>query len=308
MISIEDRLLYKKLCILFGAFQELIQGAGGNISIKSESQILLKASGTCLSETSDTEGFVICDRKTLEVLEGKGTPSMESGFHLLPKRIIVHFHSLSMLSNTYTSSDKLLVVPYVQPGKSLSDYLHRHYTNEPVVVLENHGVILLVNNEKEIYELLKGFVPSSLYDVFCRVKEFFNITHSCIEDNYSKGLPFSFCSYFLEMYGKKQTPSVFYPYTPDIYLFLKAKPLCMDASSSVSDALQEYIQNENMLPSVLQIGRHTFAMATSWKKCLNIRDTYEAYCQVQKNPPPTSLSESDCKALLACEKEAYRLR
>lgn len=291
MITQEDRHLYKKLSILFGAFQELIQGAGGNISIKSDTQILLKASGTCLSEATDTEGFVLCQRSDLAILEGKGKPSMESAFHLLPKRIIVHFHSLSCLSNWTMISSSILTLPYIQPGDTLSDVLHQKYTGQSIVNLENHGLILFADTEEEVYTLLASLYPSSFFRGFQSVKELYEAT----------GLT------LLEIPKATQYPR-FNPFTPDLFLFLKRAPLSLSYTEDVDYQLAHYLAYDGTTPSIVYIDDKVFCLASSWKKCLLVRDMYEAYMTLIKNPPRKQLSDIDCTVLLTCEKEAYRLR
>lgn len=291
MITQEDRHLYKKLSILFGAFQELIQGAGGNISIKSGSQILLKASGTCLSEATDTEGFVLCNRPDLTIIEGNGKPSMESGFHLLPRRIIVHFHSLSCLSDWTMVSSSVLTLPYIQPGDTLSTVLHTQYTGQSIVYLENHGLILFADTEEEVYSLLASLYPSSFFRCFQSVKELYEET----------GLT------LLEIPRATQY-SLFKPFTPDLFLFLKGNPLSLSSTEDVDYQLAHYLTYDGTMPSIVYIDDKVFCLASSWKKCLLVRDMYETYITLMKNPPRKQLSDTEYTALLACEKEAYRLR
>jgi rhamnose utilization protein RhaD (predicted bifunctional aldolase and dehydrogenase) len=291
MITQEDRQLYKKLSILFGAFQELIQGAGGNISIKSDTQILLKASGTCLSEATDTEGFVLCNRSDLAIVEGTGKPSMESGFHLLPKRIIVHFHSLSCLSNWDLTTDSVLTLPYIQPGDTLSSVLQLQYTGQSIVNLENHGLILFADTEEEVYSLLTSIYPRSFVRIFQSLEELYDATRLTL----------------LEIPNAIQY-SMFKAFTPDLFLFLKQKPLSLSYTEDAEYQLAQYLAYDGTMPSIVYIEEKVFCLAASWKKCILVRDMYEAYMKLMRNPPVRQLSEKDCSALLACEKEAYRLR
>ncbi len=292
MITQADKDLYKKLCIVFGAFQELIQGAGGNISIKSDSQIILKASGVSLSETTDSYGYVLCKKETLEVLEGEGKPSMESGFHCLPPRIIVHFHSLSCLTKFRMEEKDILYLPYTQPGDTLSNVLHKNYSHQPIVYLTNHGIILLGDTEEEIYDSMKRIFSEEFYTVFLQVKELYEFLSCCI----------------LETYTKKSKFSFFTSYTPDIFLFLRRAPFYIHTTEKIQTRLQEYIEKEKCLPAIIHINSFTFVVGSTWKKCLNIRDVYEGYCKLMENRPSSYLLESDCEDLLSCEKEAYRLR
>jgi rhamnose utilization protein RhaD (predicted bifunctional aldolase and dehydrogenase) len=291
MITQEDRRLYKKLSILFGAFHELIQGAGGNISIKSKDQILLKSSGTCLSEATEKDGFVLCNLSDMEIVDGTGNPSMEFGFHLLPKRIIVHFHSLSCLTHWNPQISSILTLPYIQPGDKLSVTLHSVYTGQSILNLENHGIILFAETEDEIYSLLASLYPDSFLKVFHTIKELYEVSNQTL----------------LEIPNAPRCV-FFNPYTPDVFLFLKRKPLCLRTDSPVQEQISEYIETQFIYPSIFTVGDKVFCIATSWKKCILIRDMYDTYFKILKTPPTKQLTDEDCSALLACEKEAYRLR
>ncbi len=101
------------------------QGAGGNVSSKSEGHLWIKASGTRLDQVSENSGLCCLHRKNFELglkkcmelsdsevepfyesllrdpmihISGKGRPSMEAAFHaMLPSKFICHFHSLTSL-------------------------------------------------------------------------------------------------------------------------------------------------------------------------------------------------------------------
>lgn len=286
MIGANDIDLYKKLAVLFGGFQDLIQGAGGNLSIKTDTQIIIKSSGTCLSEI---DKYCICSLPDLQILGGSGKPSMEAGFHCLPKRIIVHFHSISFLS---TWNGQGLCLPYIQPGESLSEKLHHVYTGESIIYLANHGIILLADTEEELYSLLQSIYSVSFMRTFDSIKQIYEKTNSVF-------LELSNLSHFL----------FFKPFTPDLFLFLGKKPFrLLSEETPIECQLAEYEQETGRPPSIVYIGKSVFCIAPSWKKCILIRDMYDAYCKIIQIPPSTELSLDDCQNLLACEKEAYRLR
>src|SRR5262245_58512773 len=91
------------------------QGAGGNLSLKDERWLYIKASGFRLDGVTPEKGVSRVDReKLLALLEKCRTeeeysdalsqsrapesprPSMEAGFHaVLPGKWVIHFHSLA---------------------------------------------------------------------------------------------------------------------------------------------------------------------------------------------------------------------
>ena len=166
---------YILLSKLFGACLDMVQGAGGNISIKNGDTILIKASGFTMANTTDGDGYVLCDlhalRKKFEqkdihmestVLHGRGKPSMETFFHLLPANYIVHIHPTSMLNllcrdDLRTITDifpDALCIPYVEPGFELAEVIHKVYDGQRLIFLQNHGVIFLDNDLDSLISLI----------------------------------------------------------------------------------------------------------------------------------------------------------
>lgn len=227
---------YILLSKIFGACLDMVQGKGGNISVKDEEILIIKQSGFDMSQTVADKGYVLCSipkltqkfqeqNESLEstVLAGNGKPSMESFFHLLPHRYIVHIHPTSFL-NLLCQSDlhllntlfpKALCIPYVQPGFELSVMIHKLYTGQELIFLQNHGIIFLADSIDSIISLssttfhtLQTAYPSKrisdiqyLYSLYLR-----NIS------TYWKP------SFLLQTLDR--IPCV-YSFTPDLHLFLK---------------------------------------------------------------------------------------
>ena len=97
-----------------GANPLLVQGPGGNTSIKQDGRMWIKASGTELSDALDEDIFVAVDPdRALAELDGAGDgscrsalidsdcglrPSIETTFHaLFPQRFVFHFHSVATI-------------------------------------------------------------------------------------------------------------------------------------------------------------------------------------------------------------------
>lgn len=166
---------YILLSKLFGACLDMVQGTGGNISIKNGDRILVKSSGFSLANTRDGEGYVVCDLAALSkkfedkdismeatVLHGKGKPSMETFFHLLPAQYIVHLHPTSILNLlcqenmkelASTFSDALFI-PYIEPGLELGEILHKLYEGQRLIFLQNHGIIFLEDQIETLVDLI----------------------------------------------------------------------------------------------------------------------------------------------------------
>lgn len=173
-----------------GSRIDLIQGAGGNTSVKDDSTLFIKASGTWLSEARQKDIFVRIDRSKLQSLLsadkgedlsslGSGLrPSIETSFHeVIPARVVVHVHSLRTLAFAMRKDAAQLLspilrdfswsfVPYVKPGWPLTKRiveLGAH--NSEVIVLGNHGLIVAaatVQAAQKLLEQVEGRLQAAL--------------------------------------------------------------------------------------------------------------------------------------------------
>ncbi|WP_440708526.1 class II aldolase/adducin family protein [Herbiconiux sp. YIM B11900] len=164
------------LSVGIGADLRLVQGAGGNVSVKRDGVMWIKASGTRLLEAAQTPIFVpMSEAETREavmvtedlapcIVDGLGggalRPSIETSLHvLLPHRVVVHVHATGAIAAGLTarSAERIhdlgldavtVVVPYAKPGIELARAVFAELgdevdATEPVVVLlRNHGLIV----------------------------------------------------------------------------------------------------------------------------------------------------------------------
>lgn len=176
----------------------LTQGAGGNTSVKTATgALLIKASGLRLADVSETDGYLEMDLPALcaimddpalaelapivahnrtahqiRALAGPGAvsrwlpsgearlrPSMETGFHVMLERVVLHTHPVYL--NAFTCSQggraeledaagvDVAWVPYATPGyplaKAVADtraaFRAAHGRLPRRIVLESHGLI-----------------------------------------------------------------------------------------------------------------------------------------------------------------------
>jgi rhamnose utilization protein RhaD (predicted bifunctional aldolase and dehydrogenase) len=180
--------LYKELCdisIFLGNDINLVQGGGGNTSVKIDGELLVKASGFWLADAGRKKKFVSLKLKSLlEKIEkscldsttqeitfthkNMMQPSIETTMHaLMPHRFVVHIHSVNVLAYAVRENGfekikkilndvKLAWVPYVKPGMSLTRKMYDIKDLKPdVVILGNHGLIIGGDNKNDIFYLLK---------------------------------------------------------------------------------------------------------------------------------------------------------
>lgn len=191
-----DRL--NKLATEIGTDIRLVQGAGGNISLKDDATLWVKASGTWLSEAMKRQIFVSLDlhsvRKALAagsedfttaIKENSGLrPSIETSLHaLMPQRVVIHVHSINTLSWAVRLDGKLAVaekmrglqwawVDYVRPGLPLTCAVVKALAATPgasVLLLANHGLVVSGDSIEEAKALLqeveKRLMPKGAVDI-----------------------------------------------------------------------------------------------------------------------------------------------
>jgi rhamnose utilization protein RhaD (predicted bifunctional aldolase and dehydrogenase) len=149
----------------------LVQGSGGNTSIKDGNVLWVKASGTWLAEAAEQDIMVPIGLRAAQQMTETGNdgfinarlhgtlrPSIETSLHCqLNHKIVAHVHSVNAIAtNVQEGAKKRLLkqlkginwryIPYAKPGLSLTAEVIRVLAEEPgnpsLLVLENHGLVL----------------------------------------------------------------------------------------------------------------------------------------------------------------------
>jgi rhamnose utilization protein RhaD (predicted bifunctional aldolase and dehydrogenase) len=172
------------LSLFISSSLDLIQGAGGNTSVKDENIMWIKASGCWLSDAKNKEIFIPLDRKVAlkGILKGEEDlsaarllqdkyqnlrPSIEAAMHaLMPHKFVAHVHSVNVIAHAILINGKDLIqqkltnlnwlwVPYVRPGLPLSRALHDMNASEfDVIILANHGLVVGGSTKSQVLDTL----------------------------------------------------------------------------------------------------------------------------------------------------------
>ncbi len=151
----------------------LCQGPGGNTSIKFDKSILIKKSGSFLSDSRRENIFkeiklnnILHHYKNDNLKNTKFNKdlSIEAPLHvMLPSKYVLHYHSITsiIISSIYKKSEinsflyknEILPIKYVRPGLKLAEEIVNLNTkyNFESFFLYNHGVILEGNNLQKLY-------------------------------------------------------------------------------------------------------------------------------------------------------------
>lgn len=165
-----------------GRDPRLVQGAGGNTSLKTGDRLLVKASGTCLADALADDIFVeLSTRHVLErIANGREdfetigsprglAPSIETSMHaILPDPVVLHVHSVNAISWAVRREGRALVAPrlagldwvwvdYARPGLPLTRAIQQARRGHPtatVMILANHGVVVTGTSLRDAHERL----------------------------------------------------------------------------------------------------------------------------------------------------------
>ncbi len=184
----------RKLSAEVGSNPLLVQGAGGNTSIKQDGVMWIKASGTWLKDAAAKDIFVplnfqalvdalerddpACESCTGFVHAGLNAnslrPSIETSVHgLMPQNVVVHVHCVSTIAwAIQQDAEKNLAgvlkgfnwswVPYARPGLQLSRAIRQNMKpGSDVLVLGNHGLAVAARTVASCARLLES-VTSAL--------------------------------------------------------------------------------------------------------------------------------------------------
>ena len=172
-----------------GADPLLVQGPGGNTSIKIGEVLWVKASGKSLIAASSEEIFIPISYKSVrqKLLEGMSDPlngqiigsltsstlrpSIETTLHaIMTDPIVVHVHCVNTIGRTVTQNAKIALakllagekwawIPYRRPGLSLAqEILKRKLESVQTLVLGNHGLVVTGQEPEQVSELLERIV------------------------------------------------------------------------------------------------------------------------------------------------------
>lgn len=153
---------YKELVKIIGNILDA-PGKGGNISVKTSNDILIKSSGQDMKK----DHVVTYNDVSIKTNDFSGhayiKPSMELDFHKhIHTKYVVHYHPVYLLP--FLCSDyefqidyNFKVIPYATPGKDLFNEISLSSFNKDcgILLLRNHGVILYSDDLDDIYAMHK---------------------------------------------------------------------------------------------------------------------------------------------------------
>jgi len=307
----------------YGTFLDWFQAGGGNISVKNKNILYIKQSGTAVCEakyvkcnidklldnlTSPDDNFNDCiiDDNTVGVGVGVGIPSIEVWFHTFTKKYTVHMHPCQLVNILCTESNNkninnkdILSIPYMNPGKELSNEIYKKYNNESIIYLLNHGIIFTNDSIEELHSLIVSILkPDENIFILLGIETISKnnlIWKSKINSNTEK----QYCeSGELKMY------------IPDIAIYLGYEILNLSGpnvatKNSESLCINDYITKYNRTPVIIIYDNVYYIIAATKKKYYDIEEMLESYITFNKYGTKT-IDSNNIDKLMNWDREKYR--
>ena len=161
---------------------DLVQAGGGNISIKSDNLMFIKASGYNLTNVDEKNSYVVINNKiVLEDIQtskisdnitkynyiGKKRASIETYMHSILKKYTIHLHPIQinriLISENAREIIKQicpdgLIIDYFTPGIKVCNEINKRYDNHDIIFLLNHGIIITCDDINDLYILLEDLI------------------------------------------------------------------------------------------------------------------------------------------------------
>lgn len=304
----------------------LVQGAGGNTSLKNATHMLIKASGCLLAKAETDDIFVTVDlnfphRLTAAANGSKNLrPSIETSMHaIMPWPVVAHVHSVNTIAYAIRQNAKQILaekltglpwlfVPYAQPGVTLTQQIAAHLHPETrVIVLGNHGLVvaganvadtaaLLATVEERLRLPVRTALPAQLPALHALAAE---TDYRVPKDDILHSLGTNDVSFRLAAGGSLY---------PDHVVFLGPAVQTISAQTQLKEWLRRP-QNKNLPPPVMLVveglgvlfHKNASAGAVAMAGCLA-----EVLRRCDGSTPLHYLTAADEQALLGWDAEKYR--
>ena len=309
----------------WGRDPTLVQGAGGNVSIKLGDVMWIKASGTWLADAAGQDILVPVAMPIGDVprvKDGYATalrPSIETLVHAaLPHRVVVHVHSVDAIAHAVRSDAEAELaqrlsglawafVRYCKPGPTLAAAVqHAHAaTSADIFVLANHGLIVAADDVAQADTLLREIVSRLSIDPRPAVAPQETPSASSIagfravSDPHVISLAVDPTSLSVAMGG---------PLYPDHVVFLGPAPLVVDRHEDIGAALADARRDHCALirwiivrGSAVLLADDALRGSDAMLRCLS-----DVAARIPPGAPIAPLCAADVDALIDWDAERYR--
>jgi putative hydrolase of the HAD superfamily len=343
-LYIHHKQIYHELCVLqkisrhFGERVDLVQGGGGNTSVKMNSLLFIKSSGKNLSEIKVNSGYAIMnnnliikeiERKIFDdknnlckcKIIGKEPASIETYMHSILKKYVVHLHSIQMnrilvLKEGFKIIKKMfpdsLFVNYYSPGLEICDKILESYNGEEIIFLGNHGIIISVEKYDKLIELtdliLEKFEKHEINSSLNKVNDMIFVISSHINNKYNlNNVTYMSCDVVLKEYVETKQHLFYQDVTfPDSLIFCGYK-CCLIKELNNLKEVDTYFSLYNEIPKIIICDNKIYINSISLIKCRDIESVLKARIMIADTPDEKIyLSNEELLKLVNSKSEKYR--
>ena len=288
----------------YGQRFDLTQAGGGNISVKHNNTMFIKASGKLLANVNVFDGYSVVDNKMLNndlnngiekhvtkyIDFGINRPSIETYMHSILDKYVVHLHPIQVNKIlTSVNCEKIvkrinsnaLLLPYITPGINVCWEIMKHRNKEKVILLQNHGIIItsddIIDLHIQLETTLKLFEHElgENYDCYRNTKilsEHFNNKYIVWKSNVNYDL---------------------------------SGALFPDSAIYCGIDVKEYDGN-NIFNPLIKYNNNMYILSTTYKKCLEIEQVLKSISDISNNHELQYLNNNEINYLCNWESEKFR--
>lgn len=316
-----------ELCRFYGERADLVQGPGGNISVKTnDGLMLIKASGCALSSVSDVSNTVIYITELAgDVKDNKYRPleeyspsyssraSMETYMHSFLYKYVVHLHPIQVNSILVQKDARkicqelfptALFLDYVTPGVKLAKKLKKEWNGEQVILLANHGIVVTLGDLSGVKKLVKQVLKTCEEYLGTSFDKYENVNKiSSLISNLTGESCVTYCSEveFSDTFVFEESGSSLFP---DKVIFCGSKFLICDKLNK--ETFQKFIHENGCAPKVIRYDSETYFTGKSLSKCRDAEAILLANANLYSNSILKSLTAAQENELVNMESEKYR--
>ena len=318
----------QRLSRVCGERYDLTQAAGGNISVKLDDCMFIKASGMMLGEVSRQIGYAIVDNSRLltDMQSGQlkkiedyslfslARASIETYMHALLSRYTVHLHPLA-LNEILTSVDgstviaklfpQATIINYFTPGVNIAEAIRQRESRSEIIFLMNHGLIVSSDDVTRVMALVEEVVAVCETHLVRDYARYRNPVSLSVLLNAATGL--DHVCYLCEdavITDSQQVLANLAPTFPDSVVYCAARALLLKTLSAAE--VTAHVDNHGV-PKVIIYDHQVFLYDVSLKKCRDIESVLKSLVlMAESGEPKNYLTQSEVDFLSSWEAELYR--
>ena len=294
----DELIQLKNLSKYCGERFDLVQAGGGNISVKANDLMFIKASGYNLTNVDEKTGYVVINNKVLiEDIKnnnvsdnitkynyiGKKRASIETFMHSILKKYTIHLHPIQInriliakdakkiIKEIYPSG---LIIDYFTPGIKVCNEIIKYYDNHEIIFLLNHGIIITSDKIENIYTLLEDILikfedyQNSNFDRYKMTNQISNILNNTL--NFSNITYLCEDKIINEYFSNKKELFQMKISFPDALIYCGVKALFG------LNGLENYITCFNEPPKIIIENNLIYINSHNLQKCKEIEDVLKS--------------------------------